>query len=65
MRVDAPGLHDGDVAFVWNAARMTTKRLGGGAGFRMPAARGYLRAHLYAADHSPVAITNPVYVEIR
>jgi len=31
----------------------------------MPAASGYLRVHVYAADGSPVAITNPVYVETR
>ena len=65
MRIDAPHLHNGDVAFVWNAARLTSKPIDGSATFTMPAARGYLRAHLYAADHSTVAITNPVYVEIR
>jgi hypothetical protein len=65
MRIDAPTLHNGDVAFVWNAARLTSKPIDGSATFTMPAARGYLRAHLYAADHSTVAITNPVYVEIR
>jgi hypothetical protein len=65
MRIDAPHLHGGDAAFIWNAARLTSKPIDGSATFTMPAARGYLRAHLYAADHSPVAITNPVYVEIR
>jgi hypothetical protein len=65
MRIDAPQLHNGDVAFIWNAARLTSKPIDGSATFTMPAARGYLRAHLYAADHTPVAITNPVYVAIR
>ena len=65
MRVRAPGVHDGRVDFIWNAARMTSKAIGGGATFTMPAAAGYLRVHVYAADGSPVAITNPVYVEIR
>ncbi len=65
MRIAAPGFHDGRADFVWNAARMTSKAIGHRATFSMPAAAGYLRAHIYAADGSPVAITNPVYVEIR
>jgi hypothetical protein len=65
MEIDAPHLHDGRADFIWNAARMTSKPIGRGARFSMPAAAGYLRAHVYAADGSPVAITNPVYVEIR
>ena len=65
MRITAPSFHDGHADFIWNAARMTSKPIGRGATFRMPAAAGYLRAHLYAGDGSPVAITNPVYVEIR
>ena len=65
MRVMAPGFHDGRVDFVWNAARITSKPIGRGVTFRMPAAAGYLRAHVFAADGSPVAITNPVYVGMR
>jgi hypothetical protein len=65
LEVSAPEIHDGRADFIWNAARMTSKALDGGAAFSMPAAAGYLRAHLYAADGSAVAITNPVYVEIR
>ena len=65
LAVSAPGIHDGRADFIWNAARMTSKALDGGATFSMPAAVGYLRAHLYAADGSAVAITNPVYVEMR
>lgn len=65
MGVAAKGFHDGRVDFIWNAARMTSKPIGHGATFSMPASAGYLRAHVYAADGSPVAITNPVYVEIR
>ncbi|MCU1383094.1 MAG: secreted protein [Acidobacteria bacterium] len=65
MTVDAPGFHDGRADFIWNAARMTSQAIGRGALFSMPASAGYLRAHVYAADGSPVAITNPVYVEIR
>jgi hypothetical protein len=65
MEIDAPAFHDGRVDFIWNAARMTSKPIGRGAVFSMPAAAGYLRAHLYAANGSAVAVTNPVYVEIR
>ena len=65
MHVDAPQVRGGDVAFIWNAARLSSKPFDGSASFEMPAARGYLRAHLYAADHRAVAITNPAYVEIR
>ena len=65
MKVAAPAFEDGRVDFIWNAARMTSKPIGGGATFSMPASAGYLRAHVYAADGSAVAITNPVYVEIR
>ena len=65
MEITAPGFHDGHADFIWNAARLTSKAIGRGVTFRMPAAAGYLRAHVYAADGSPVAITNPVYVEMR
>lgn len=65
MEIAAPAFHDGRADVIWNAARMTTMAIGRGVTFHMPAAAGYLRAHLYAADGSPVAITNPVYVEIR
>jgi hypothetical protein len=65
MRIAAPAFQDGHVDFIWNAARMTSRPIGNGATFSMPASAGYLRAHLYAADGSAVAITNPVYVEIH
>jgi hypothetical protein len=57
--------HDGRADFIWNAARMTSKPIGRGTTFAMPAANGYLRVHLYAADGGPLAITNPIYVSIR
>ena len=65
MTIAAPAFRDGYVDFIWKAARMTSKAIGRGATFSMPASAGYLRAHLYAADGSAVAVTNPVYVEIR
>ena len=60
-----PDLADGNAEFIWNAARMTTRAIGRGTTFTMPAATGYLRVHVYAADGSTVAITNPVYVQTR
>jgi hypothetical protein len=65
MDVAAPAFHDGHADFIWNAARMTSKAIGRGATFNMPAAVGYLRTHVYAADGSAVAITNPIYVAIH
>jgi hypothetical protein len=65
MEIEAPAFQDGRADFIWNAARMTSKPIGRGAAFSMPATAGYLRAHLYAADGSAVAITNPVYVDIH
>jgi hypothetical protein len=56
---------DGRADFIWNAARMTSKPIGRGTTFTMPAANGYLRVHLYAADGSPLAVTNPIYVAIH
>ena len=65
MTTEADAFRKGRVDFIWNAARMTSRNLGHGATFSMPAGNGYLRAHLYDAADRPVAITNPVYVEIR
>ena len=65
VRVSMPDLPDARADFIWNAVRMTSKRIGRGTTFTMPAAAGYLRVHVYAADGSTVAITNPVYVATR
>ena len=65
VRVSMPNLPDASADFIWNAARMTSKRIGRGTTFTMPAATGYLRVHVYAADGRTVAITNPVYVATR
>jgi len=56
---------DGRADFIWNAARMTSRPIGRGTTFTMPAANGYLRVHFYAADGSTLAITNPIYVSTR
>jgi hypothetical protein len=36
-----------------------------GAGFSRPAAPGYARVHIFDADGSTVAVTNPIYVTVR
>jgi hypothetical protein len=63
--VSMPDLSDGDAEFSWNAARMTTRAIGHGTTFTMPAAAGYLRVRIRAADGSTVAIANPIYVSMR
>ena len=65
VRVSMPDLPDARADFIWNAVRMTSKRIGRGTTFTMPAAAGYLRVNVYAADGGTVAITNPVYVATR
>ena len=65
VHVSMPDLPEASAGFIWNAARMTSRRIGRGTTFSMPAAAGYLRVHIEGADGSTIAITNPVYVEIR
>ena len=65
VNVSMPAFADGRAELLWNGDVADSKRIGDGASFSVPAARGYLRVHVYAADGSPLAITNPVYVEIR
>jgi hypothetical protein len=65
VHVSMPELSDGNAEFTWSAARMTTRALGRGTTFTMPATAGYLRVRVYTADGKTVAITNPVYVDIR
>jgi hypothetical protein len=65
VHVSMPELSDGNAEFSWNAARMTTRAIGHGTTFTMPAAAGYLRVRIYAANGGTVAITNPIYVSTR
>jgi hypothetical protein len=65
VHVSMPELAEGNAEFSWNAVRMTTRAIGRGTTFSMPAAAGYLRVRVYAADGSTVAITNPIYVSMR
>jgi hypothetical protein len=65
VHLSMPNLSGGRADFIWNAARMTSRPIGRGTTFTMPAAAGYLRVHVFAADGSTVAITNPIYVATR
>jgi hypothetical protein len=65
VHVSMPEHADSNAEYSWNAARMTTRAVGHGTTFSMPAAAGYLRVRVYAADGSTVAITNPIYVSMR
>jgi hypothetical protein len=65
VHVSMPDLADGNAEFTWNAARMTTRAIGRGTTFTMPAHSGYVRVRVYAADGSTAAITNPMYVQTR
>ncbi len=60
-----PGSH---VDLVWDGEVVATSPLldDGRVRFdRYPAASGYARAHVAAADGSPLALTNPVFVTVR
>jgi hypothetical protein len=65
VQVSMPEHADGNAEFSWNAARMTTSAIEHGTTFTMPAAAGYLRVRIYAANGSTIAITNPIYVSLR
>lgn len=58
----------GRVDFVWDGANVESAPTVPGRPARLewPAQKdGYVRAHVYAADGTPVAITNPVFVKVR
>jgi hypothetical protein len=64
--VGMPGLSDGRVDLVWNGERVSSKPLGAaGTAFAFPAETGYARLHIFAADDSTIAMSNPVYVTKR
>lgn len=65
IRVSASGTAGGRAELVWNGDSKTSKPLGGDSTFELPASAGYARIHVYAADGSAIAITNPVHVAIR
>jgi hypothetical protein len=60
------GLTDGRVELIWNGERVSSKPLAAsGAAFAFPAEPGYARLHVFAADGSTIAVSNPVYVTTR
>jgi PHP domain len=65
VHVSMPELSGADAEFTWNAARMTTRTIGHGTTFTMPAAAGYVRVRIRTANGRTVAITNPIYVSMR
>ena len=69
VRVDAAALdyHGGRVELYWNGEQVASATLpnNGRVEFeRYPTTAGYLRIHLLGAGGQPMAITNPVFVEI-
>ncbi len=65
VHVSMPEQAEGNAEFIWNATRMTTRAIGRGTTFSMPAAAGYVRVRVFAANGNTVAITNPIYVSLR
>jgi hypothetical protein len=63
VRVVAAGLAGSRAELLWNGETVESKPRE--ATFEIAAAAGYLRVHIYAADGSVAAITNPIHVAIR
>jgi hypothetical protein len=65
VAVDDPAYEGARVELVWRGEtvdRATLTARGTARFRRWPAAGGYLRVHVTAADGAPLAITNPVFV---
>ena len=65
VRVGTSGTAGSRADLFWNGDKSKSKPASGEVAFDIRAASGYLRVHLYAADGSTVAITNPIYVAIQ
>jgi hypothetical protein len=65
IEVRAPGVHAGRVVFVVNATRLPSVPVSDDAPARVERVleRGFVRAEIYGADGSLLALTNPVFVE--
>jgi hypothetical protein len=63
----APGLPGGRAELRWNGEPAGTAAIGadGRARFSLPGAAGYARAHVFAADGSALAVTNPIYLALQ
>lgn len=58
----------GRVDLVWRGEKVASHVLEGDAPAiltQYPGADGYVRAHIFAADGTPLALTNPVWVSVR
>jgi hypothetical protein len=67
FEVTASGLAGGRAEVRWNGERSGFVALdaGGRARFSRSGAAGYARAHVFAADGSAVAVTNPIYLALQ
>jgi hypothetical protein len=65
VRIGAAGPAGGRADLFWNGDRTQSKPVREELNFETRAAPGYLRLHLYAADGSTAAITNPIHVTAR
>lgn len=69
IELSAPGAAytGGRVDLVWRGETVATAKLDGIAPVtfsHFAAADGYLRVHIYAADGTPLALTNPVWIRV-
>jgi hypothetical protein len=65
VHVAAAGVAGGRADLFWNGSKSQSKAATGDVRFALGASDGYLRVHLYAADGSAAAITNPIHVAAR
>jgi len=65
IHVGTSGTSGGRAELFWNGDRSKSKPASNDVAFEVRAAAGYLRVHLFAADGSTAAITNPIHVAIR
>jgi hypothetical protein len=64
IEVLAPGIHDGRAVFVVNGTRLTSIPVGSATPARMERVLepGFVRAEIYGADGTLIALTNPVFI---
>ena len=60
--VALPGVLNARADLIWNGERVSSKPMGRGVAFAFPGSPGYGRIHVYEADGSAIAVTNPFYV---
>lgn len=65
VSIDAPGAAGGRVDVVWDGVTRESRSAGGDVSVTLPAAAGYLRVTVRAADGAVLAMTNPIYVATR